>query len=206
MFPALTTITILYDGEDGLLFAVFLNDSKCTQISNPAYEVVQLNIRRYQSADALFLSKLFYDTVHTVNAKDYSPAQLDAWATGNVDLVSWDKSLLEHNALVATVETEGEETIIGFGDIDDSGFLHRLYIHKDHQKKGVATALCEALEKRVEGDRVTVHASITAKPFFEKRGYKVIREQQVERSGVLLTNYVMEKRSDVSKTEHLNKG
>lgn len=30
--------------------------------------------------------------------------------------------------------------------------------------------------------------------FFEKRGYRVIREQQVERQGVALTNFVMEKR------------
>lgn len=27
--------------------------------------------------------------------------------------------------------------------------------------------------------------------FFEKRGYKVVKEQQVERAGVLLTNFVM---------------
>ncbi len=158
-----------------------------------------MNIKGYQSADAPILAKLFYDTVHTVNAQDYSPAQLDAWATGTVDLVSWDKSFLEHNALVATKETEGEETIIGFGDIDDAGFLHRLYVHKDYERSGVATALCDALEKLVEGDRVTVHASITAKPFFEKRGYKLVGEQQVERAGVLLTNYVMEKRCNLSK-------
>ena len=40
---------------------------------------------------------------------------------------------------------------------------------------------------------VTTHASITARPFFEKRGYRVVKEQQVERHGVLLTNFVMEK-------------
>ena len=41
---------------------------------------------------------------------------------------------------------------------------------------------------------ISTHASITAKPFFEKRGYRVIREQQVERQGVALTNFVMERR------------
>lgn len=40
----------------------------------------------------------------------------------------------------------------------------------------------------------TTHASITARPFFEKRGYRVVRAQQVERQGLYLTNYVMEKR------------
>ena len=42
-------------------------------------------------------------------------------------------------------------------------------------------------------DRVTVHASETARPFFERRGYRVLRPQQVERRGQVLTNYVMER-------------
>ena len=49
-------------------------------------------------------------------------------------------------------------------------------------------ALCDALA----GARLT-HASRTAKPFFEKRGWRVVKEQQVERHGVLLTNFVMER-------------
>lgn len=40
---------------------------------------------------------------------------------------------------------------------------------------------------------LTVHASISAKPFFEKRGYKVIKEQSVKVDNVYLTNYLMEK-------------
>ena len=47
-------------------------------------------IRPYQTADCEALARLFYDTVHTVNAKDYTKAQLDVWATGNVDLEAWD--------------------------------------------------------------------------------------------------------------------
>lgn len=43
---------------------------------------------------------------------------------------------------------------------------------------------------RMEGS-ITTHASITANPFFEKRGYQVAKEQQVERQGIFLTNYVM---------------
>ena len=41
--------------------------------------------------------------------------------------------------------------------------------------------------------QITTYASITAKAFFEKRGYKTVRKQQVERNGILLTNFVMEK-------------
>ncbi len=46
-------------------------------------------IRKYKSQDCEQLAKLFHDTVHFVNAKDYTKEQLNAWATGQVDLEVW---------------------------------------------------------------------------------------------------------------------
>ena len=80
-----------------------------------------------------------------------------------------------------------------FGDIDKTGYLDRLFVYKDYQRKGVATAICDRLEKAVQ-KKVITHASITARPFFEKRGYKVTKEQQVERQGIVLANFAMEKK------------
>ena len=145
-------------------------------------------IRKYQPKDCKEITELFYNTVHNVNKKDYTKEQLEVWAPVNADLEKWNKSLTEHYSLVAV-----EKGIItGFADIDETGYLDRLYVHKDYQKKGVATALCDKLEARAF-EKIVTHASITAKPFFEKRGYNVIKEQQVLRGGLLLTNYVMEK-------------
>lgn len=135
------------------------------------------------------MARLFYDTVHAVNAADYSPDQLSAWATGEVDLAAWNASFLAHRTIVA--ETAG--VILGFGDMDAAGYLDRLCVHKDYQRQGIATAICDALESGCDGPEFTTHASITAKTFFEKRGYHVIRCQRVERRGVELTNYVMRK-------------
>lgn len=148
-----------------------------------------MDIRPYRSADLPEMCKLFYDTVHLVNIRDYTQAQVDAWATGTVNSKAWDKSLSEHNTLIATENGK----IVGFGDIDHTGYLDRLYVHHAHQRQGIATALCNRLETSVAADVLTVHASITAKPFFEKRGYRVEREQTVVRAGISLTNYVMAK-------------
>ncbi len=145
-------------------------------------------IREYQQRDCDKLADLFYSTVHTVNAKDYTKEQLSAWATGSIDLQKWNRSLLEHYSLVAIED----DVIVGFGDIDKTGYLDRLYVHKDYQRKGIATAICNELEQTIQG-KITTHASITAKPFFEKRGYKALKEQSVERQGIVLINYVMEK-------------
>lgn len=69
-------------------------------------------IREYQVSDCKELTELFYNTVHTVNAKDYTKEQLDVWATGHVALEKWNRSLLEHYNIVAL-----EDGIItGFGD------------------------------------------------------------------------------------------
>lgn len=143
-------------------------------------------IREYRPSDCRELAELFYNTVHTVNAEDYTKEQLDAWATGQVDLKKWNQSLQEHFSIVAI----DNSIIAGFGDIDKTGCLDRLFIHPFYQRKGIATAICNQLESSVQENIVT-HASVTARPFFEKRGYKVVKEQQAERQGVFLTNFVM---------------
>ena len=127
-------------------------------------------IREYQPLDCEVLAELFYNTVHTVNEKDYTKEQLDVWATGSIDLEKWNQSFEEHYSLVAI----DDEVIVGFGDIDKAGYLDRLYVHADYQRKGIATAICNQLEQAVQGSIVT-HASITARPFLEKRGYRVIK-------------------------------
>ena len=149
-------------------------------------EEIEVDIRKYRQSDCKELTELFYNTVHTVNAKDYTKEQLDVWATGQVDLEKWNLSLQEHYSIVA-VENG---IIVGFGDIDKTGYLDHLFVHADYQRKGIATAICDQLEQFIKKN-ITTHASITARPFFEKRGYNVKKEQQVERMGGFLTNYVM---------------
>ncbi len=146
-------------------------------------------IRQYTPKDCEDIVKLFYHTVHTINAKDYSQEQLNVWATDKIDLEVWNKSLSEHYTVVA-VENN---IIVGFGDIDKSGYLDRLFVHGDYQRRGIATAICNELERAVKVDKIITHASITAKPFFEQRGFNVVKEQQVLRKGIALTNYVMAK-------------
>ena len=147
-----------------------------------------MELRAYQSSDCGEMAALFYETVHTINAADYTTEQLRAWATGEVDLAAWDRSFQEHDTVVAVEDG----IIVGFGDMDASGYLDRLYVHRAYQGQGIASAICDRLEGRIPGKIVT-HASLTARPFFEKRGYRVVREQQVERRGAWLTNYVMVK-------------
>ena len=152
---------------------------------------MRIDLRPYCFADLPALARLFYRTVHTVCAQDYTPQQLDAWASGSIDETAWDVSLRAHVTRIAEVDGE----IVGFGDMDETGYLDRLYVAADWQHIGIATAICDALEAAVPTACYTTHASKTARAFFERRGYRVRYAQEVVRRDVKMTNYVMEKKN-----------
>ena len=57
--------------------------------------------RQYRETDCPAMAQLFYDTVHTVNVRDYTRKQVEAWADGNVDIRAWHESFLSHHTVVA---------------------------------------------------------------------------------------------------------
>lgn len=149
------------------------------------------SLRPYEEGDLEGVLGLFYDTVHQVCRRDYTKEQLWAWADGKPDSEAWGSSLKAHETVTAWLG----ESLAGFGDLDGD-YLDRLYVHKNYQGLGIGSRIVRELEGRAARAgqrRVRTHASLTARPFFEARGYRVQKEQQVERKGVGLTNFVMEK-------------
>ena len=154
-----------------------------------------MHVRNLEAADVPAVAALFTDTVRSVNARDYTPEQVEAWAPRPPDVPSWERSFAGRTALV--VEVDGE--VAGFGDLAAGGYLDRLYVHRDHQGRGVATALAGALEAeaaRRGAVEVTADASITALPFFERRGYEVVARQERGVRGVRFINYRVRKPLD----------
>lgn len=152
---------------------------------------MDIRIRTYSPDDCMTLWELFYGTVHTVCSQNYTSGQLDAWTGDGADLAFWNQRFLEERTLVA--EDPATRAILGFGSIDRTGYLDFLYVHMNHQGEGIGTKLCDVLEKGHEGN-LTVHASITARPFFEARGYHLVKELHVKRQGVTLLSFAMEKK------------
>lgn len=152
-------------------------------------------IRKFIPGDEVELYQLFYDAVHTINAKDYVKEQLNAWAPKEGDLHKWRESLSANHTFVAIEEQSGK--IVGFADLRKDGYIDRGYVNKDYKARGVGKALLKAIEaKALELGIKELYSdvSITAKRALEFKGYKVEREQTVVKDGVKLINYRMSKR------------
>lgn len=148
-----------------------------------------MEIRAYQPIDKVEVITLIRETIQRVNHQDYSEGQIKAWS--DIDAEYWDKSLINHTVLVATVN----QKIVGFSDMTSNGFLDRLFVHHGFQKQGIAKSLITSLENHIHTTQYSLYASITAKPFFEKMGYHVIKENIAKLRGEAFLNYYMTKES-----------
>ena len=151
-----------------------------------------MKIRTYEISDTQKIVKLFYDTVHEVNIRDYTTAQVDAWAPADTDIQNWMQSLSSKFTFVA----EEGDTIAGFGELEINGHIDRFYCHKDFQRQGVGKLILTQIESKAQDfgiKKLFTEASITARAFFEAQGYIVIRKQEVERRGQKFINFAMEK-------------
>ncbi|WP_419420812.1 GNAT family N-acetyltransferase [Legionella sp. D16C41] len=150
-------------------------------------------VRSYQESDATALAAIYYHTIHQINSQHYSVEQINAWAPASslqpdVWKAKWQKLL----PLVAIDEGE----IIGFAEFESNGHIDCFYIHHQYQGQGAGWALIKAIEGRAQNEqipRLYAEVSITAKPFFERCGFSVSKQQKVLIRGAELTNYKMEK-------------
>jgi putative acetyltransferase len=152
-----------------------------------------MDVRSFQPADTAAILALFRDTVHRINSRDYTPEQVHAWAPAEMDHGRWAARLQASFTVVA----EEDGALLGFANLEADGHVDCLYTHAAHQGRGVATALMQALEGKARGlglIRLFTEASITARPFFERRGFVVLAQQEVELRGVRFVNFRMEKR------------
>ena len=151
-----------------------------------------MKIRTYEIGDTEKIVKLFYDTVHEVNIRDYTTAQVDAWAPADTDIPIWIQSLSSKFTFVA----EEGDTIAGFGELETNGHIDRFYCHKDFQRQGIGKLILTQIESKAQElglKKLFTEASITARFFFEAQGFMMIREQEVERRGQKIINFAMEK-------------
>ncbi len=157
-------------------------------------EKKKIVVRAYESNDATDLAKIYYNTIHKVNTKDYSEIQLEAWAPkSSIEADSWLKKFEKTKPLVAV----DDKTVVGFAEFESNGHIDCFYCHHEWIGFGVGSALMNAIHEIAHGQKILkifAEVSITARPFFEKHGFTVTEEQKVSIKGIELINFKMEKR------------
>jgi putative acetyltransferase len=152
-----------------------------------------VTLRPYQPDDAPALLALFRDTIRRVNSRDYSPAQIAAWACDDIDTVRWFARFAGRYVPVA--EEAGRP--VGFAELEADGHIDRVYVSADHQRRGIGRQLLDAVvaeARRLGLTRLFTEASITARPFFEAHGFVVLTPQVVTCRGEEFVNFRMERK------------
>ncbi|KEO71888.1 GNAT family N-acetyltransferase [Anditalea andensis] len=150
------------------------------------------SIRVSNLNDLADIIKLFKETIAVVCKDDYSPEQLKVWTSSTENPDRWIDKIKSHYLLVAELDKE----LIGIASLDNRDYIDLLFVHKDYQRKGIANRLYSEIENEAIKRKITslyADVSITAKLFFQKIGYEILKEQKNNKEGVEIINYKMKK-------------
>jgi putative acetyltransferase len=149
-------------------------------------------LRPFLAADTPMLAAIFVASVEELTGDDYSEAQQQAWASAADDEEQFGKRLASELTLIATLQNSP----VGFASLKGTDHIDMLYVHPGAVGQGVASMLCDALEK-LAGSRgaksLSVDASDNAQEFFSKRGYVGKQRNTVTVNGEWLANTTMQK-------------
>jgi putative acetyltransferase len=151
-----------------------------------------LAMRPMLPTDVPLLAEIFRASIEELAADDYSEAQQEAWASAADDEEAFGARLAGELTLVAT----HAGAAIGFAALADNIRIDMLYVHPAAAGQGVATMLCDALEKlaAARGSKeLSVEASDTARGFFERRSYAAKTRNTVTLGGEWFANTTMVK-------------
>ncbi|WP_269542947.1 GNAT family N-acetyltransferase [Cerasicoccus fimbriatus] len=148
-------------------------------------------IRPYQPDDYLAIAEIFPRAVHEIACAVYTPEQCHAWSETKPNPDHWRQRCEQKQPFI--YERDGE--VVGFLELEPDGHIDCCYVHPKAARSGVGTALIQHAVATAFArglDRLHVEASICAKPVFEKQGFRVLYENNVNIRGVDLINYKME--------------
>jgi putative acetyltransferase len=149
-------------------------------------------LRPYLAADTPLLAAIFVAAIEELTGEDYSKAQQQAWASAADDEEQFGKRLAGELTLIATLQNSP----VGFASLRGADHIDMLYVHPGAAGQGVASMLCEALEKLAGGrgaKSLNVDASDNAEGFFAKRGYVGKQRNTMTVNGEWLANTTMQK-------------
>jgi len=150
-----------------------------------------MRIRRFRDSDAIELARMHRGTIRVINKKDYTKKQINVWATASAK--KWRENAKAKNSTILIALDKNK--LIGFVQLKDSE-VKALYVHKSYIGREIGKRLLKKLEETAykKGIRkLHCMSTITAKNFYQKHGYKIIKKTKYKIGNQKLTVYKMEK-------------
>ncbi len=155
-------------------------------------EMTQTTLRPLLADDATTVAEIFREAVLIGTAAHYTQTEREAWAGPKLDPERWRDRVGSSVGLMA----ERDGVPVGIMTLVAPGHIDLAFVRPAAAGHGVGAELLAALTQiaLAGGARsLTTDASKAARPFFERHGFYVLRQQRVIRRGVALINYAMQK-------------
>ncbi|MFB0906855.1 MAG: putative acetyltransferase [Spirosomataceae bacterium] len=150
---------------------------------------MKFTVRKAITEDVEYLLSCFNSAVINIDAQVYSDEQKRAWVRkGRDNYEKWLQRIENQYFVIA----ESNNKIIGFVSVSLEGYVDLLFTHPDFQRKGIADTLYNQAENYLREMGVTkldTHASTVSRPFFEKKGFVLQKEKNLELYGVPISNF-----------------
>lgn len=151
-----------------------------------------MEIRDFDKKHASGTRCVFYSSVHENALDHYNDNQLNAWAPREYDIEAWNRKIEKLRPFLAFIDG----SLLGYADLQSDGYIDHFYVKGGFSRLGIGSALMsriidDANERRIY--RLYSEVSLSARKFFESKGFRVIEKQRIESLGVELENLIMEK-------------
>ena len=151
-----------------------------------------VSLRPYLAADARRCAEIFRSSINELAADDYDEGQREAWASRADDEQGFGARLTGALTLLAMING----AVAGFASLKGAEEIDMLFVDPEFARQGAGGALIEALTKLAQArgaKRLTVDASDSARPLFDRQGFTAERRNLVRVGDQWLANTTMAK-------------
>ncbi len=151
-----------------------------------------IQLRDFKSGDELGLRVVFESAIHGVSSRDYTPAQVNAWAPRQFDAVQWAKRMRG----IAPFVVERDGIIVAYADVQANGYIDHFFVAACANGQGIGGRLMRRIHERAEELRITEltsEVSRTAQPFYKHFGFEIVDHHIKEVRGVGIEYAAMRK-------------
>jgi putative acetyltransferase len=151
-------------------------------------------IRRPQIKDMIATQTAHQKSIYTLCSHDYTTEEIQAWGNVKYSEDIWQKTVNDDYALVVEINDKIEGICHGRIRDDGLGEIVGLYFTQKIAGKGIGRIIFGKVTNELASrgaKEFIIFATITARGFYEKMGFKVVKPIKTRVRGVTIDSFEM---------------